>query len=152
MAVNSGGECTARSIVWRCEVCGRCDDGHARANCIRVPSRCSCATLHPFGALLLYAAASRCQYHSRCSVVAPRPIADACCRPLVCFFGRICSSSGLRNKREVYRVNYTLSKVRSVARHLLTLPEKVRQPFLSQTARRCSGTACGASALATCSL
>jgi len=31
---------------------------------------------------------------------------------------------GLRNKREVYRVNYTLSKVRSVARHLLTLPEK----------------------------
>jgi len=32
---------------------------------------------------------------------------------------------GLRNKREVYRVNYTLSKVRSVARHLLTLPEKV---------------------------
>lgn len=33
--------------------------------------------------------------------------------------------AGLRNKREVYRVNYTLSKVRSVARSLLTLPEKV---------------------------
>ena len=32
--------------------------------------------------------------------------------------------AGLRNKREVYRVNYTLSKVRSVARHLLTLSEK----------------------------
>jgi len=31
---------------------------------------------------------------------------------------------GLRNKREVYKVNYTLSKVRSVARQLLTLPEK----------------------------
>jgi len=31
---------------------------------------------------------------------------------------------GLRNKREVYRVNYVLSKTRSVARHLLTLPEK----------------------------
>ena len=31
---------------------------------------------------------------------------------------------GLRNKREVYRVMYTLAKVRSVARILLTLPEK----------------------------
>jgi len=31
---------------------------------------------------------------------------------------------GLRNKREVYRVSFTLSKIRSVARHLLTLPEK----------------------------
>jgi len=31
---------------------------------------------------------------------------------------------GLRNKREVYRVQYTLAKVRSVARSLLTLPEK----------------------------
>jgi len=31
---------------------------------------------------------------------------------------------GLRNKREVYRVVYMLSKVRSVARSLLTLPEK----------------------------
>jgi small subunit ribosomal protein S9e len=31
---------------------------------------------------------------------------------------------GLRNKREVWRVQYMLSKVRSVARSLLTLPEK----------------------------
>lgn len=31
---------------------------------------------------------------------------------------------GLRNKREVWRVQYTLAKIRSVARHLLTLPEK----------------------------
>jgi hypothetical protein len=44
------------------------------------------------------------------------------------------SRAGLRNKREVYRVNYTLSKVRSVARTLLTLPEKV-----SPTPRRPRG-------------
>jgi small subunit ribosomal protein S9e len=31
---------------------------------------------------------------------------------------------GLRNKREVWRVNYMLAKVRKVARYLLTLPEK----------------------------
>jgi len=31
---------------------------------------------------------------------------------------------GLRNKREVWRVNYTLSRVRSIARTLLTLDEK----------------------------
>jgi len=31
---------------------------------------------------------------------------------------------GLRNKREVYRVSLVLSKIRSVARSLLTLPEK----------------------------
>jgi len=31
---------------------------------------------------------------------------------------------GLRNKREVWRVQYTLAKIRSVARELLTLPEK----------------------------
>jgi len=31
---------------------------------------------------------------------------------------------GLRNKREVYRVQYTLAKIRSVARNLLILPEK----------------------------
>ena len=32
--------------------------------------------------------------------------------------------SGLRNKREVWRVQYTLAKIRTVARELLTLPEK----------------------------
>jgi len=31
---------------------------------------------------------------------------------------------GLRNKREIWRVNYTLGKIRSVARNLLILPEK----------------------------
>jgi small subunit ribosomal protein S9e len=31
---------------------------------------------------------------------------------------------GLRNKREIWRVQYTLAKIRSVARNLLTLPEK----------------------------
>jgi len=32
---------------------------------------------------------------------------------------------GLRNKREIWRVQYTLAKVRTVARELLTLPEKI---------------------------
>ena len=31
---------------------------------------------------------------------------------------------GLRNKREVWRVRYTLAKIRSAARELLTLDEK----------------------------
>ena len=31
---------------------------------------------------------------------------------------------GLRNKREVWRVQYTLAKMRSVARELMTLPKK----------------------------
>lgn len=31
---------------------------------------------------------------------------------------------GLKNKREVWRVQYTLAKIRAVARTLLTLPEK----------------------------
>ena len=31
---------------------------------------------------------------------------------------------GLRNKREVWRVRYTLAKIRSAARDLLTLDEK----------------------------
>lgn len=33
---------------------------------------------------------------------------------------------GLKNKREVWRVQYTLSKVRKAARELLTLDETVR--------------------------
>ena len=32
---------------------------------------------------------------------------------------------GLKNKREVWRVQYTMAKIRAVARSLLTLPEKV---------------------------
>jgi hypothetical protein len=42
------------------------------------------------------------------------PAADACC-----------VRTGLRCKREIHRVSYALSKMRSVARHLLTLPVKV---------------------------
>ena len=33
---------------------------------------------------------------------------------------------GLRNKREIWRVHTLLSKMRTIARILLTLPEKVR--------------------------
>ena len=32
---------------------------------------------------------------------------------------------GLKNKREVWRVKYTLAKIRKAARELLTLEEKV---------------------------
>nr|ACF24579.1 40S ribosomal protein S9 [Gymnochlora stellata] len=31
---------------------------------------------------------------------------------------------GLKNKREIWRVQYTLAKIRSVARHLMTMEEK----------------------------
>lgn len=31
---------------------------------------------------------------------------------------------GLKNKREVWRVQYTLAKIRAAARHLLTLDDK----------------------------
>lgn len=37
---------------------------------------------------------------------------------------KLCGEYGLRNKREVWRVTYLLSRIRSVARVLLTLPEK----------------------------
>jgi small subunit ribosomal protein S9e len=37
---------------------------------------------------------------------------------------KLCGEYGLRNKREVHRVQYSLSKIRSIARNLLTLPEK----------------------------
>ena len=37
---------------------------------------------------------------------------------------KICGEFGLRNKREIWRVNYALAKVRSIARVLLTLDEK----------------------------
>jgi len=37
---------------------------------------------------------------------------------------KLCGEYGLRNKREVHRVGFVLSKVRAVARTLLTLPEK----------------------------
>jgi len=37
---------------------------------------------------------------------------------------KLCGEYGLRNKREVWRVNFALSKIRSIARLLLTLPEK----------------------------
>ena len=38
---------------------------------------------------------------------------------------KLCGEFGLRNKREIWRVGYILSKVRSVARELLTLDVKV---------------------------
>jgi len=37
---------------------------------------------------------------------------------------KLCGEYGLRNKREIWRVNYALAKMRSVARYLLTLEEK----------------------------
>eukprot|EP00178_Gracilaria_changii_P010091 TRINITY_DN29412_c0_g1_i1.p2 TRINITY_DN29412_c0_g1~~TRINITY_DN29412_c0_g1_i1.p2 ORF type:complete len:214 (-),score=33.79 TRINITY_DN29412_c0_g1_i1:87-656(-) len=37
---------------------------------------------------------------------------------------KIVGEYGLRNKREVWRIELTLAKIRSVARHLLTLPPK----------------------------
>jgi len=37
---------------------------------------------------------------------------------------KLCGEYGLRNKREIWRVNFLLSKIRSVARNLLILPEK----------------------------
>merc|ERR1712093_365678 len=37
---------------------------------------------------------------------------------------RLVGEYGLKNKRELYRVNMTLSKIRKAARTLLTLPEK----------------------------
>ena len=54
---------------------------------------------------------------------------------------KLCGEFGLRNKREIWRVNYILSKVRSVARELLTLDPKVRFPsvvalFFIQTCRK----------------
>merc|ERR1712059_7070 len=38
--------------------------------------------------------------------------------------GKLIGEYGLRNKREVWRVNYSLAKIRSAARDLLTLEEK----------------------------
>lgn len=37
---------------------------------------------------------------------------------------RLIGQFGLRNKREVWRVRYTLAKIRKAARELLTLEEK----------------------------
>merc|ERR1711864_779 len=38
--------------------------------------------------------------------------------------GKLIGENGLRNNREVWRVNYSLAKIRSAARDLLTLEEK----------------------------
>merc|ERR1712180_493783 len=40
---------------------------------------------------------------------------------------------GLRNKREVWRVKYTLAKIRKAARDLLTLRTKTNVDFLKET-------------------
>lgn len=37
---------------------------------------------------------------------------------------KVCGEYGLRNKREIYRIGFTLSKIRRAARELLTLDEK----------------------------
>lgn len=37
---------------------------------------------------------------------------------------KLCGEYGLRNKREIYRVAYTLARIRKAARELLTLDEK----------------------------
>jgi small subunit ribosomal protein S9e len=37
---------------------------------------------------------------------------------------KLCGEYGLRNKREVWRVQFTLAKIRKVSRDLLTLDEK----------------------------
>jgi len=37
---------------------------------------------------------------------------------------KLCGEYGLRNKREIYRVAYTLARIRKAARELLTLEEK----------------------------
>merc|ERR1719161_2823246 len=37
---------------------------------------------------------------------------------------KVVGEYGLKNKREVWRVNYALAKIRTAARHLLTLDEK----------------------------
>merc|ERR1711885_77935 len=37
---------------------------------------------------------------------------------------------GLRNKREVWRVKFSLAKIRKRARDLLTLPEKTAEDYL----------------------
>ena len=40
---------------------------------------------------------------------------------------------GLRNKREVWRVRYTLAKIRKAARDLLTLIRKILNDYLRAT-------------------
>merc|ERR1712061_841539 len=47
---------------------------------------------------------------------------------------KIVGDYGLRNKREVWRVQYTLSKIRGVARKLLTLTEKDPRRLFEGTA------------------
>eukprot|EP01084_Bolivina_argentea_P221753 375521_1 len=41
---------------------------------------------------------------------------------------------GLKNKREIWRLNLTLGKIRSIARSLLTLPEKDSKRLFEGTA------------------
>ena len=48
---------------------------------------------------------------------------------------------GLRNKREVWRVRYTLAKIRKAARELLTLEEKdPKRLFEGSLTTRCGAT------------
>nr|WCZ58713.1 40S ribosomal protein S9 [Seculamonas ecuadoriensis] len=52
---------------------------------------------------------------------------------------QVCGKFGLRCKREVWRVQYTLAKIRKAARELLTLPEKDPRRLFEGAAilRRC---------------
>ena len=53
---------------------------------------------------------------------------------------KIIGEFGLRNKREVWRVKYTLAKIRKAARELLTLDEKdPKRLFEGKVARICCG-------------
>nr|AFK45544.1 unknown [Lotus japonicus] len=47
---------------------------------------------------------------------------------------KLCGEYGLRNKREVHRVSFALSKIRSVARTLMTLPDKDPKRLFEGTA------------------
>ena len=46
------------------------------------------------------------------------------CVRVIIYCVRVTGEYGLRNKREVWRVKYSLAKIRSAARELLTLEEK----------------------------
>lgn len=49
---------------------------------------------------------------------------------------------GLRNKREVWRVKYTLAKIRKAARELLTLDEKDEKRLFQGMYKRWTRAAC----------
>ena len=54
---------------------------------------------------------------------------------------KIIGEYGLKNKREVWRVNYATAKNRTAARQLLTLVEKDEHSHSREEERTLSGTA-----------